>query len=265
MTDEKKGYEGRALLQRAVSAIQAGRMDDLTSLLQSHAPELQAARLRLEQQALDRHASKASGVKQPAFGRPMTGAAAEGSSRVVRMAAAIATWADRFPWLALLVGQLLVLASFAPAFLYRGFIMDDTVGIMRNPNVVGEEFSLSELMRRDFWGLPMHGSGWTNKSFRPLTTLTFRWNYLLHGLDSSGFHATNVNLHCITSILVGRVATTTLGLSGSWAAIAAVFFGVHPVHTENVLYLVCRADILAALLGLLALNAYSVFFCPPPC
>ena len=57
------------------------------------------------------------------------------------------------------------------------------------PEVVGDALSFAELMRRDFWGLPMHGSGWTNKSFRPLTTLTFRWNYRLHGLDSSGFHA----------------------------------------------------------------------------
>ncbi|CAE8722312.1 unnamed protein product [Polarella glacialis] len=141
--------------------------------------------------------------------------------------------------------------------------MDDAVGVARNPNVVGEEFSLAELMARDFWGLPMHGSGWTNKSFRPLTTLTFRWNYLLHGLDSSGFHVTNILLHCLASVLVGRAATTSLGLPGSWAALAALFFGVHPVHTENVLYLVCRADILAAILGLMALNSYAACYCRP--
>ncbi|CAE7018907.1 unnamed protein product [Symbiodinium sp. CCMP2456] len=82
--------------------------------------------------------------------------------------------AEVFPYLALLVGQLLILATYAQAFWYAGFIMDDTVGVSRNPNVVGETFSFNELMRRDFWGLPMHGSGWTNKSFRPLTTLTFR-------------------------------------------------------------------------------------------
>eukprot|EP00439_Symbiodinium_sp_Y106_P056908 s3134_g8.t1 len=171
-----------------------------------------------------------------------------------------ASW---FPYLALLVGQLLILATYAQAFWYAGFIMDDTVGVSRNPNVVGETFSFNELMRRDFWGLPMHGSGWTNKSFRPLTTLTFRWNYLLHGLDSSGFHVTNVLLHSLTSLLVGRTATAALGFPGSWAAVASVFFGIHPVHTENVLYLVCRADILACLLGLMAINAYGVFFSPP--
>merc|ERR1719352_556823 len=113
--------------------------------------------------------------------------------------------------------------------------MDDAVAIARNPNVVSARFDLGELLRRDFWGLPMHGSGWTNKSFRPLTTLTFRLNYLLHGLSSSGFHITNVLLHCVASIVVGRTATLALGMSGAWAALAAMFFGVHPVHTENIL------------------------------
>ncbi|CAJ1406672.1 unnamed protein product [Effrenium voratum] len=141
--------------------------------------------------------------------------------------------------------------------------MDDTVGIVRNPNVVAESLSFAELMRRDFWGLPMHGSGWTNKSFRPLTTLTFRWNYLLHGLESSGFHATNILLHCLSSLVLGQIIATALGFSGSWAALASVLFGVHPVHAENVLYLVCRADILACLLGLMAINAYAAGFSPP--
>merc|ERR1719343_428372 len=107
--------------------------------------------------------------------------------------------------------------------------MDDVVAIERNANVVGAQFSLTELLRRDYWGLPMHGSGWTNKSFRPLTTLTFRWNYLLHGLESSGFFIANVLMHVLTSVLVGTTATHVIGLSGSMAAMAALLFGIHPV------------------------------------
>merc|ERR1719183_1831814 len=102
--------------------------------------------------------------------------------------------------------------------------MDDAVAIEKNPCVTGWEFNLDELMSRDFWGLPMHGSGWTNKSFRPLTTLTYRWNYLLHGLASSGYHIANVLLHCLTSIVVGRTASTALGMSGAWSAAAAILF-----------------------------------------
>jgi Flp pilus assembly protein TadD len=142
--------------------------------------------------------------------------------------------------------------------------MDDAVAIEKNPVVIMPQLRFEELMSRDFWGLPMHGSGWTNKSFRPLTSLTYRWNYLLHGLASSGFHITNVLLHCVASIVVGRTATLALGMSGAWAALAAMFFGVHPVHTENILYLVGRADVLAACLGLAALNVYLSMLCPAP-
>ncbi|CAK9118097.1 unnamed protein product [Durusdinium trenchii] len=256
---EQSNVEGRLLLKEAIELIPSGRWEELTSLLQSHAPQLQAARLRLEQQALELHSTRARSQNDKQDANPVR----QMGTPIVRTVAAAAAWADRFPWLALLVIQAVILATYAQGFLYRGFIMDDAVGMMRNPNVIGETLSFADLMRRDFWGLPMHGSGWTNKSFRPLTTLTFRWNYLLHGLDSSGFHATNILLHCLTSLILGRTATVALGMSGSWAALASALFGVHPVHTENVLYLVCRADILACLLGLLAMNCYAASFSPP--
>jgi len=83
-------------------------------------------------------------------------------------------------------------------------------------------------------------------------------------LNSSGFHAANVILHCLASWLVGQTASILFGLPGAWAALAAAFFGVHPVHTENVLYLVGRADVLAAVFGTMAISLYSILFCPPP-
>lgn len=287
--------QGRALLQCAVHAIQDGRWDDLTHLLQSHAPALQAARLRLENQALERHAARKAAALQAeasADSDPPPAAATAAAARrkavqarpggeaaavsvacqepvspmlaLGRGLCAVGRWADQAPWLAILLVQLVVLASYGAALAYEGYKMDDTVAISRNPNVVADEVTLAEIMRRDFWGLPMHGAGWTNKSFRPLTTWTFRLNYLLHGLESSGFFIANVFLHCVASLLVGQTAMSVAGLSGSWAAIASLFFGVHPVHTENVLYLVGRADVLATIFGALALNMYAALYCPPP-
>ena len=45
--------------------------------------------------------------------------------------------------------------------------------------------SLSKLMEHDFWGTPLR-SNRSNKSFRPLTVLTFRINYSIHELDPFG-------------------------------------------------------------------------------
>ncbi|KAF4720944.1 hypothetical protein FOZ62_001382, partial [Perkinsus olseni] len=47
------------------------------------------------------------------------------------------------------------LAPYTPMIRYKGFIMDDSVAIVRNLNVVGESVSWSDLNSRDFWGLNM--------------------------------------------------------------------------------------------------------------
>lgn len=47
------------------------------------------------------------------------------------------------------------------------------------------ETPLSRLMEHDFWGVPLR-SNMSNKSFRPLTVLSFRINYAVHQLDPFG-------------------------------------------------------------------------------
>ena len=147
------------------------------------------------------------------------------------------------------------LLAYFPGLFYRGFVMDDTVAVQRNPLVVGSP-SLADYFRKDFWGLDLFAGTWTHKSFRPITTFTYRLNYLVHGLDSTGFHAVNILLHLCVSYMMGRVSRRVFRLSAFWSAAVAGVFAVHPVHTENVLYLVGRADILATLFGILAVVLY---------
>ena len=51
-------------------------------------------------------------------------------------------------------------------------------------------------MEHDFWGTPLR-SNLSNKSFRPLTVLSFRMNYSMHELDPFGkkSHAVAVSLN----------------------------------------------------------------------
>lgn len=140
----------------------------------------------------------------------------------------------------------LAVCAWLPAWQYKifnnGFFMDDAM-IARNPNVVGD-FSWSQLLRSDYWGLDMFAGTWTHKSFRPFTVLTFRWNFLLHGFESSGFHIANLILHGICSILLA-VFAAHCGFSGWWSAWLGGLFLAHPVHTESVLYIVGRADLIS--------------------
>eukprot|EP00401_Gymnodinium_catenatum_P036327 CAMPEP_0117465106 /NCGR_PEP_ID=MMETSP0784-20121206/4455_1 /TAXON_ID=39447 /ORGANISM="" /LENGTH=727 /DNA_ID=CAMNT_0005259005 /DNA_START=362 /DNA_END=2543 /DNA_ORIENTATION=+ len=167
---------------------------------------------------------------------------------------------DQRPLVACSAGlTLLALGAWWPSLSYKidnnGFFMDDAM-IAKNANVV-EAINWQRLLRTDFWGLDMFDGSWTHKSFRPLTVLTFRFNYWLHGFDSSGFHATNLLLHLVASGLLGIFSKTVLDLPAAWALLLTALFFAHPVHTENVLYIVGRADLLCCAVVLLASLCYG--------
>jgi tetratricopeptide (TPR) repeat protein len=140
---------------------------------------------------------------------------------------------------------------FAQGFFFNsfrnGYHMDDVVAIQKNGDVVQPGWTdWYTFLRHDFWGLDMFSGEWTHKSFRPLTTFTYRLNWLLTGLDSSSFHGTNIILHALVSALLLHFCVRCLRIPLGDAVLTSLLFGLHPVHTESVLYLVGRADVLCA-------------------
>jgi hypothetical protein len=80
-----------------------------------------------------------------------------------------------------------------------GFVFDDMSAIRDNRDLrphVPEE----NLFHNDFWGTPMNKEQ-SHKSYRPLTVLTFRLNYLVHELAPLGYHLVNLCLHTAVSLL----------------------------------------------------------------
>ncbi|XP_055536777.1 protein O-mannosyl-transferase TMTC1-like [Wyeomyia smithii] len=134
------------------------------------------------------------------------------------------------------------------------FVHDDIPAITMNKDVLGLS-PVSQVFRNDFWGAPMADLS-SHKSYRPLTTLTFRLNYITFGLRSLWFHATNVVLHAAACVLFTRVCTTIARLRKNFAVFAGVLFAVHPIHTEAVTGIVGRADVLACIFFLISLLAY---------
>ena len=136
--------------------------------------------------------------------------------------------------------------------------MDDVVAIQKNADVVSPGWTdWYNFMRHDFWGLDMFSGEWTHKSFRPVTTFSYRINWSLSGIDTSAFHVTNIVLHAIVSGLIVIFCNKTLSLSLIDSVLSGLLFALHPVHTESVLYLVGRADILCALFMLIAIVIYD--------
>ena len=119
---------------------------------------------------------------------------------------------------------------------------------------------LSSLFMNDFWGIPLQ-SNESHKSYRPVTVLTFRWNYLIGGLNPIGYHVINILLHSSVSVLFLHVCTRIFhgyisSQTSSLSLLCGLFFAVHPIHTEAVANVVGRADVLCALFYLLAFLSY---------
>lgn len=104
----------------------------------------------------------------------------------------------------------------------------------------------------------------SHKSYRPLTVLTFRFNYWLHELQSYGYHAVNVILHMAVCLLWKRVSrllvlqcTQRENLAVKCSFLSTLLFAVHPIHTEAVTGVVGRAELLSSLFFLAAFLSYS--------
>src|SRR5438094_593396 len=80
--------------------------------------------------------------------------------------------------------------------------------------------------------------------YRPLTIFSFSIDWSLWHRWAPGFRLTNLLLHALNGWLVFLLASTMIGAPGAWAATAVYL--VHPVHTEAVVGIVGRAELLAA-------------------
>nr|XP_040136782.1 protein O-mannosyl-transferase TMTC1 isoform X7 [Ictidomys tridecemlineatus] len=97
----------------------------------------------------------------------------------------------------------------------------------------------------------------SHKSYRPLCVLTFKLNIFLTGMNPFYFHAVNVILHCLVTLVLMYTCDKTVFKNRGLAFVTALLFAVHPVHTEAVAGIVGRADVLACLLFLLAFLSYN--------
>uniref|UniRef100_H2Z0G0 dolichyl-phosphate-mannose--protein mannosyltransferase n=1 Tax=Ciona savignyi TaxID=51511 RepID=H2Z0G0_CIOSA len=155
-----------------------------------------------------------------------------------------------------------------------GFVFDDVSAILKNKDVLTNT-SISNLFRNDFWGTPMSEEQ-SHKSYRPLTVLTFRVNYIISGFNPWSYHLFNAMLHSIVSYLVFKMNNRILEMcceggerihknqprnikteERKWNSnvienrvlisfVSGLLFAVHPVHTEAVSGVVGRAELLSA-------------------
>src|SRR5262249_31032658 len=99
----------------------------------------------------------------------------------------------------------------------------------------------------------------------PVTWLTFSIDHALWGMNASGYHLTNIVLHAVAAVLVYFLTRRLLALGLAapspraitvGACVAALFFAVHPLRVESVVWVTERRDELSGLFYLLTVLTY---------
>lgn len=150
---------------------------------------------------------------------------------------------------------LVVVAVFAIGLRNEFVQWDDQVNLVENLN---------------FRGLWPHNLAWMFTTtlmghYIPLTWLSFGVDYVLWGMQPAGYHFTNLVLHAGNAVLMLWIARRLLAHAMSdatpgqlmgGAAVAALFFAVHPLRAESVAWATERRDVLSGALFLASVLLY---------
>jgi len=143
-----------------------------------------------------------------------------------------------------IVGLTLVAISvYAPA-LAGGFVWDDQALIVENTSIHSWTH-VGDILSRDFFHL--HDDPQPYGYYRPVITLSYLLEYHLWGLRPFGYHATNVLLHAVSTVLVALILRR-LRFGDGLCFTVALLFAVHPIHVENVAWIAGRTDLFAFVL-----------------
>lgn len=155
-------------------------------------------------------------------------------------------WYQRKNLVLLLLGILaLTIIAYSPTFNNEFTNWDDDMYVEDNPLVK----SLSgENIKRMF--LPSEET-FVGGNYHPLTVFTLAINYRLTGMDISSYHWLNILLHLLNTFLVFLLIHKLTRGKSDIALIAALIFGIHPMHVESVSWIAERKDVL-----------YTAFFLP---
>lgn len=124
---------------------------------------------------------------------------------------------------------------------WNGFVLDDHTILVNNDLVTRSDVAGAFVAPYQ----PV-GTG-SDKLYRPLPVASYALQWALHGPRAGAFHALNVLLHALASLLFWRLARRIVPENGLAAFVAGALFAVHTVHTDAVSSIVGRAEILAAL------------------
>ena len=144
--------------------------------------------------------------------------------------------------------------------LRAGFLLDNQSIILQDTRLRAVDWnSVRNIFTFNYWWPTFESD-----LFRPLTTLTYWFNYSVmgNGENPGGYHAVNLLLHWVNVVLAFSLVRAIT--RRQWVALfAAAVIATHPLTVESVTNVVGRADLLAGLSILGGLVVYRQFLKAP--
>jgi hypothetical protein len=123
-----------------------------------------------------------------------------------------------------------------------GFIVDSDILVLQDARLQqASAENIGLIFHHTYWW-PFFESG----LYRPLTTLSFLFNYSVLGnaADPAGYHWTNLLLHAVSVLFLFGICLRLM--KSFWPSVfVAALWALHPVLTESVTNIAGRADLLA--------------------
>ncbi len=100
---------------------------------------------------------------------------------------------------------------------------------------------------------------YVSNNYHPITILSLAIDYKLAGYNPKTFHITNLLFHLLNTALVFWFIFLLSGNKIIVASIVALFFGIHPMHVESVVWISERKDVLYTFFFMGALICYCKY------
>lgn len=149
--------------------------------------------------------------------------------------------------------------------IFQEWHFDDYPNIVNNKGIYLKNITFDSILNTF-----LKSGGYNQDNFsRPIPRVTFALNYYLTGLNTFGFHLTNIFIHIVTAFFVYLVFQRTLKILKTRegiqfnaitiqdiALLGTVLWAIHPLQTQAVTYIVQRMASMAAMFYLMAMFFY---------